>query len=42
MSDNFVIPKDFSKVLLVLAGMNLQCFYFGSQVSKMRSKIFNQ
>ena len=41
-TDSFSIPKGFAKVILVVAGMNLQMFAQGMRVSKMRAKIFNK
>ena len=41
-TDTFNIPKGFNKVLLVLAGMNVQMAIAGIGVSKCRGKIFNQ
>jgi len=41
MSDNFQIPKDFGKVLLVLGAMNLQMQFAGMAVGTMRKRIFN-
>ena len=41
-SDSFPIPKGFSKVILVVAGMNFQMFLLGAKVGGIRKKIFNQ
>lgn len=41
-TETFKLPKGFEKVLLVLAGMNLQAWYAGFKVSGYRRKIFNQ
>lgn len=40
--DSFTIPKGFEKVILVIAGMNLQAWYAGFKVAKVRRQIFNQ
>jgi hypothetical protein len=39
---NFSIPKDFGKVPLVLIGMNLQLWWAGFQVGKLRKQLFNK
>jgi hypothetical protein len=41
-SENFSIPKDFSKVALVLMGMNFQLWWAGHEVDSFRKKIFNK
>lgn len=42
MTDAITIPKDFTKVLLVVAGMNLQLWFAAAEVGMMRKKIFNK
>lgn len=41
-TEGFSIPKGFEKVILVIAGMNLQAWYQGFKVAKVRRQIFNQ
>ena len=41
-ADTFNIPKGFAKVILVVAGMNIQMFLQGMKVSKIRGGIFNK
>ena len=42
MSEDFSIPKGFGKVILVIAGMNLQMTMFGFGVGKLRKQLFNK
>ena len=41
-SDSLVIPKGFAKVILVIAGMNLQMQIFGLKAGLSRRGFFNQ
>jgi hypothetical protein len=41
-SETFTLPKDFSKVVIVLVGMNFQSWWAGRDVSAFRKKIFNK
>jgi hypothetical protein len=40
--NNLSLPKDFLKVPLVLIGMNVQLWFAGYYVGKVRKEIFNK
>jgi hypothetical protein len=41
-TDTFTIPKGFAKVILVVAGMNVQMFLQGGKVVGVRKQVFNK
>ena len=40
--NNYTLPKDFVKVPLVLIGLNVQLWFAGLEVSRLRKKVFNK
>lgn len=40
--NEFALPKDFGKIPLVLMGLNLQMWFAGLYVGRLRKQLFNQ